>query len=305
MALWEPVHGVFTASPSWLPAMDFWDKFDWFPFIMTAAAAFITALVGAKVGASAAQKIAKKAKRIDELTAEIRAVNTGITIGMAILNAALSSKSQYIKPVKVRYEAEREKFQAAVKAGTGEAVLVIDRLKFLHVSMPTGDLQQLVMHKISSSGLALRAALALMDSDTRLGEAINHRNNLLDRFSKEDLPPGFSLADLYFGTAVAGGHNKEYRSTLDAVCSYNDEVIFFSLKLCKDLEAHGQVLVKEIKQLSDEPVGIITVNEEAAYRTGLVPSTREFESWLGGYKEVHAPRPPRKWWHWRRKKGHS
>lgn len=300
MASWEPIDGVFTASASWLPAMDFWDKFEWFPFIMTAAAAFITALVGAWFGASAAQKIAKKAKRIDELTAEIRAVNTGITIGNAILNAALSSKAQCIKPVKVRYEAQRAKYTAALKSGAGGGPLEIDHLRFLHESTPVGDLQQLVMQKISSSAPALRATLALAYSDTRLREAIAQRNLCLDRFAKKDLPPGFSLPELYFGIANEAGHNKEYPSTLEAICSYNDEMIFFALKLCKYLEGHGEVLVKEFKELSDEPVGIITVNEKVAYKTGLVPSTDGFESWLDAYREVRAPRP-RKWWRFWRK----
>lgn len=298
--LWEPVDGVFTASASWLPEMDSWDKFEWFPFVMTATAALITALVGAWLGAWAAQRIAKKAKRTDELTAEIRAVNTGITLGLAILNSALSSKDQYIKPVKVRYEAQRASFIAALKTGTGELRLVIDQLRFLHVSMPTVDLQQLVMQKISSSAFALRVALALVDSDARLRDAINQRNLCLDRYAKKDFPPGFTLPELYFGIANQIGQNKEYPSTLEAICSYNDEVIFFALKLCKDLEVHGQTLVRELKKLTDEPVGIITVNEDAAYKTGLVPSTDGFKSWLDGYREVRAPRP-RKWWHWRRK----
>lgn len=299
MDIWKPVNGVFTASPSWLPAMDFWDKFDWFPFIMTATAALITALVGAWLGAWAAQRIAKKAKRLDELTAEIRAVNTGITLAMSILNTAMAAKDQSIRPVKLRYENAREKFLTAGETGTGGGMIVIDQLKFLHASTPVADLQQLVMHKISSSAFALRVAVALMHSDTRLGEAISHRNGCLERFAKRELPSGFSLADVYFGLAVAAGQNKEYQSTLEAIYDYNDEVIFFSLKLCKDLEAHGQVLVKEIKRLSDDPVGIITVNEEVAYKTGLVPSEKGFQSWLGGYREVHVPRL-RKWWRfWR------
>ncbi|MEE9944936.1 hypothetical protein [Pseudomonas sp. 43(2021)] len=302
MVLWEPIDGVFTASASWLPAMDFWDKFEWFPFIMTAAAAFITALVGAWLGAWAAQRIASRNKLRDELQKELRSTNAGIMLAHTVVNLAYALKKQHIKRLKESYENDCKAFEqykqevAAGKEGISfEMAPNLDRLE--EITTPITHLQDIVMGKISTTGRAIASVAAMSDAIQNLNDTLRGRNGLIEKIKDDKLPAGAKIEDFYFGLPYAKGKvNLEYRCYVQALSLYTDDTIFFSIKLCDDLREHGLHVVKKFsKEFRGEAPGVSNFDWSKAEQEGLLPKDEDYESWLSGFQPSPEKEPLSRW----------
>ncbi|WP_025857562.1 hypothetical protein [Pseudomonas sp. CHM02] len=300
--LWEPVNGVYTASASWAPSINFWDKFEWFPFIMTATAALITALVGAWLGAWAAQRIAGKNKLRDELHKELRSTNAGIMLAHTVANVAYALKKQHIKALKESYENDCKAFECykqQVAAGNGRtAFQMAPNLDRLHeVTAPISALQDIVMGEISTTGRAIASVIALADALQNLNDALRGRNEIILKIKEDRLPSGAEVQHFYFGIPYAKGKaNLEYGCYVQALSLYTNDTIFFSMKLCDDLREHGLHVVKKYKkELQGKAPGVSDFNWSKAEQEGLLPKDEDYESWLSGFQSSREKEAPSKW----------
>jgi hypothetical protein len=76
---------------------------------------------GAFFGAQAAQRIVARGKERDELLTEIRNTNAATVVSFAICNTFLALKQQYIKPLKVNFDAQNVAFrQYAAQQNLGQ-----------------------------------------------------------------------------------------------------------------------------------------------------------------------------------------
>lgn len=289
--LWEPVNGVYTASASWAAAINFWDKFEWLPFIMTATAALITALVGAWLGAWAAQRIAGKNKLREELLKELRSTNAGIMLAHTVVNVAYALKKQHIKALKESYEDDCKAFEqykmevAAGNVGTAfQMAPCLDRLQ--EVAPPISALQNIVMGEISTTGRAIASVIALADALKNLNDALRGRNELILKIKEDRLPSGAEVQHFYFGIPYAKGKaNIEYGCYVQALSLYTNDAIFFSMKLCDDLREHGLHVVKKYKkELQGKAPEVSDFNWNKAKQEGLLPKDEDYESWLSGFQ---------------------
>lgn len=300
--LWEPVNGVFTASASWGARSDFWDKFEWFPFIMTATAALITALIGAWLGAWAAQRIAGRSKLRDELQKELRSTNTGIMLAHTIANLAYALKKQHIKALKESYDDDCKAFELykqKVAMGNGPAAFQmapnLNRLD--EITPPISALQNIVMGKISTTGRAIASVTALADAVKNLNDALKGRNELILIIKEDRLPAGAEIHHFYFGMPYAKGKaNLEYGCYVQALSLYTDDAIFFSMKLCDDLREHGiHVAKKYKKEFREESLGVSSFVWDKAEQEGLLPKDEDYESWLSGFQSAPEKKTFNKW----------
>lgn len=282
--LWEPVNGVFTASASWLPSLDF--SVDYWSLFTTV----IGALAGAWLGAWAAQRIAARHKLRDELQKEMRSTNAGIMLSHTITNLSYALKKQHIKKLKDNYDRDCLLFDLYKqgKANGAEKELFkispnLDRLE--EVAPPISALQTIVMGQISTTGRAIASVIALADAIGNLNDTLRGRNNLLEKVKEDKLPQGAKIEHFYFGIPYAEGKaNIEYGCYVQALWLYTNDIIFFSIKLSEDLREHGlHVVKKHKKNFRGDAPKVSDFDLSKAEQEGLLPKDEEYESWLSGF----------------------
>lgn len=301
MGLWEPVNGVFTASASWLPRLDFWDKFEWFPFFM----ATIGALAGAWFGAWAAQRIAAKNKLREDMQKEIRDTNVAIVLALGVVNSGAMLKRQQVRPLVISYESDCALCQKIMGKAPSERQ-VGERPKFslleIHeIAPPVHRLEDLVHRHLTTIGRALDSATQLSDSVANLNAALRHRNSLIEKFKRDDFPKGAQKEHFYFGLPYDNGQtNTEYGDTISGIGCYTDDVIFFASKLCEDLGGHGESLLRIYRRLKLGGVApsINQVDLSAAKSAGLIPDDIDYEAWTSGFSKIPAELPTSWWQFW-------
>jgi len=288
--LWADFTAVLAPlAPYWADIKDF------------ANSGFTAALAGAFAGAWAAQRIAERNKLREEWQKEIRNTNTGIVLASATCNLAYALKKQHITAMKESYDAdckEKDAYVLRVASGVPQAPLsVAPNLLSLHeISPPVDTLQEIVLGRLSTTGRALAATTAVADAIRNLNNAIEKRNELIERIKDEKLPEGARLHHFYFGMPYAEGKaNQEYGGYVTALALYTDDAIFFSIKLCDDLREHGLVIAKKYKKkFGGKAPGISNIDWKKGEEEGLLPKDEGYENWLDGFKPLE--KPALRWW---------
>lgn len=280
---WEPVDGVFTASASWLPTLDFLDKFEFFPFVMT--------VIGVLAGALFAQRIAERSKVRSEEKKELREVNTAIVVAFSIASVAYSLKKHHIKKLKDSYDADLQRFvahQENLKLGIPQPPFVINpEFNTFHpISPPVQSVQDIVLTRLSITGRALASVSAFSDAIANLNHAMINRNEILARLKDRNLPQGAEMRHMYLGIPYADGEaNNEYGTLVKAMALYVDDVLFFGIKLCEDLVKHGKPLAeRHHKKFGGEIPEIADPSWEKIKSEGLMPGEERYKSWLLGFQ---------------------
>lgn len=288
MDLWKPVGGVFTASPSWLPAMDFWNKFEWFPFLMTTAGA----LAGVYVGARYAQHIAERNRLRADETRELREINAAIVVSCSIVSLAYALKKQHIKALKESYDNDCRRhaaYKENMKLGIQQQPFEYNpNFNSYHpIAPPMQAVQEIVITRLSLTGRALATVTAFSDAVVNLNHAITSRNEILLRLKDRKLPPGAEKHHIYFGTPYADGEaNNEYGDLVGAMALYVDDVLFFGITLCEDLVKYGRLLADvHQKEFGGETPGITDPVLDKIKNEGLMPEKKNYEAWLSGFYE--------------------
>lgn len=298
--VWQATGGVFWLSAPLLPSLDFVRDFGWFSFFMTLAAT----LAGAFAGAWAAQRNNEKAKNIESLKKEIQVSNRGIMLTLSSFNVALAIKKQYVKDLKEQYESELKRLEEYKNKRPRppeafEAILMLHQIQTMN--FPIDALQNVIMDQ--SSDKALRALTSLGESIELLNNAIIRRNELIESFKAGAIPRGYTLDAMYFGQPVNGNTNKEYGSSIDGIYLYNNDVIFYSLKLCEYLREHALNVATKYKKITKSKASVCEFDVSEAVDNGLIPDDPEHRKWEAAFVDnSDEAQPDRMWYSFRWRK---
>lgn len=159
------------------------------------------------------------------------------------------------------------------------------------MNIPIEALQNVVMDQ--SSDKALRAVTSLSESIELLNNAIMRRSELIEGFKAD----GYSVETMYFDLPVNGNTNKEYGSSINGIFLYDNDVIFFSLKLCEYLCEHALKAVSKYKKISGNKVGVCELDISAATDEGLLPDEPAHKKWKKSFiEDSNATEVNRKWY---------
>lgn len=265
-----------------------------------ANSSFTTSLAGAFAGAIAAQRIAEKGKFREELVKEFQHTNAVISLATATACLALALKKQHVKALKNSYdddlrnfEAHKEKVLRRQIAANTPFEMNPNLLYLPEISPPTVTIQDIVISRLSTVGRTISAVTALTDAVGNLNGALSRRNGLLDSFKNKQFPNGADFHHMYFGLPYGETHtNQEYGGSIQAISLYTDDIIFFSIKVCEDLQDHGETLKKRYKsRLRGSPPRLSIVNFEKPRQDGLIPKDEDYVDWLSGFISVQEGTP--------------
>ena len=268
-----------------------------------ANSSFTTSLSGAFGGAIAAQRIAEKGRFREELVKEFQYTNSAIALATSAACVSLALKKQHVNKLKISYDADQEKFKAhkeKIVSGLvprNTPLEIMPNLLFLQgISPPIATIQEIILSRLSAGGRTIASVTALADSVENLNGALSKRNELLTGFKNNQLPEGATFEDMYLGLYYQERHiNQEYGSSIKAISLYTDDIIFFSVKLCEDLQYHSTTLIKRYKsKLRGAPPKTSTVDFEKPRQDGLIPKDEDYVEWLSGFVSIQEPIP--KWW---------
>ncbi|WP_460107422.1 hypothetical protein [Pseudomonas sp. H1_F01] len=297
--LWEPIHGVYTATASlfpWAASLPSIDAGEW-------GSALISAGVGAGIGAWMAGRIARNSKLRDELLAELRSIDVSITLCISIIDVAGALKKQHVTGLLKKYESDLERFDQykAAERRAGPFTLSINNLKFQAIAPPIVELQGLVLKGMSISPNGVKSMIALADAVGNLNGMIDAYNRLLEMFKDGGLPAGFTSEHYYLALPVRGVVNNEYGSAVRGMADYVDDIIFFAWKLSHCLTSQGVIVRDRYEELSGEKRLIRRVNS-IGKNADLIPPDSAYEEWMNGWeKDFSGVEKKRRWWHGKQK----
>ncbi len=279
--LWEPINGIYTATAPLIP----WSLS--IPSIDGAAwvGALKSAGFGAGVGAWMAGRIAERAKQKEELSDEINSIDVAITICASIIDLAGALKNQYSSKIQGDLNAALASFTAHIENENRNSPfeLIIENRKLQTVEPPILELQSLVFKQMTPTPNGVKSIIALKDSVANLNGMICAYNVLLEAFKKGDLPYGFKPAHYYLSIPVNGVVNNEYKSAVDGIATYTDDVLFFAHKLSQCLTLQGIKASVAFQKLTGEK-RIIRKLELFDKNTSLIPSDSSYEAWMRGWE---------------------
>ncbi len=250
------------------------------------------ALLGAFAGAKAAQLSSDRAKNRDELLAEVRAINSVLLMAIAILNTALSLKRQHVKPLKEKFDSERDRFlarQAYVKAGGQQAEEYLVTFDLVLVDFPRMDVESLqtrLFERITAPARATLAASQLSGIIDNLRDCFRRRAELVEGYKGvQDLP---LMTGLYFGLRSRDGRiHEEYPNTVAGMATLTDDVLFFSHVVIKDLAEHGGLVLARYKKLVPSAIErIISFDVSQRGVVDLMPAEELYRAWTSGFRKV-------------------
>lgn len=270
------------------------------------AIAFVGGLTGAVGGALGAQHIVERRRKRDELISELRAINSAITISHSACNSALSIKKQHFIDMQKQFMEDRARIvDIATRAAQGERSagkthFVADLQLFPGPTIPLETLKDLVFQRISAHGRPLALISAIEQAFVGLNDALVRREIQVKQFQSGAIPKEL-FPNYYFGLQLPNGDTpSEYKNLMEVIGSYLDDTIFFTERLCKELEVHGnRVRDSHLKKKGSEKAKariekrrggtvprISTVDFSGPRNSGLIPQDSDYSSWLDGLREM-------------------
>jgi hypothetical protein len=220
-----------------------------------------------------------------ELLKEIRVANAATMVAFGVSNTLLSSKKQLIRPHKDQFDRQKELIKEALLAQQkGEGVVIEFHADFRTLpplTLPLSLLQSQIFEKLSVD----KRPIALMTTLTQVSDGLNvsitKRNQLIDFYKTNTLPPNRIMA-LYFGFPFDGSQiNQEYADLMQAIYAQTDDVIFFSSQLSKDLSEHGDQLAASFKKQFGRNAPRITKPDFSKARDAdLMPDDKNYSDWF-------------------------
>jgi len=253
---------------------------------------FTAALAGAMIGALTANRISKKIQNKDELKKEFLQLNAAISLATATLTISLSLKINIVKELKTSYSdglKKRKDHECGIENGTIDPEtpfkLKVNLSVLQNISPPISAIQDIVFNRLSVPARGIAATAALSSAIENLNSALSRRNEILQTFNKNEFPEGATFEDFYFGLTYGDRQtNTEYGDIITAIYTYTNDVIFFSTKLCDDLQSHALTLNTHYKTQTKEKPPIVTMyNIPPKMRADFIPADKEYKSWLSGF----------------------
>lgn len=265
----------------------------WQFLISNLAIALVGAFAGAIGGALGAQRIVERSRKREERLKELRYTNAAIMVAHTICNSALMLKKQHVQPMResfLKSKADLEAFKAKRDAGQiaadAEFHLQLDMRTYPAPIVPVETLKHIVYQELSVVGRPLALVAVIEQSLIGLTAAIAKRDQLIQRFTDEDIPKGVHI-NYYFGLPLPGGHvNQVFPDLVEAIYIYVDDLAFFSSLLCDDLMKHGAKAREAlIKKFPKRVPHVSEVDFSGPMESGLIPPDTQYRDWLNAFVE--------------------
>lgn len=250
---------------------------------------FLSALAGAGFGVLGAQRLAERATRRKELLDALRQTNALIVLVATITNQALRIKKQHVAPLSTDYFHERKKAEAVnesylYKNQTGNIEFTFNMLRIPPFEMPIDILKNLSDSTQLMTGKSLALILMVEQSFVGMSHSIKFRTEQIERFKSQDLSTIISIQN-YFGLIRRDGCiDSLYHDSIVNVRDYTDDVIFFSVELVEELQAHANNIHKKLLKLTLDAGKVNTVDYSLPRQSGLIPPKENYDGWLSGFK---------------------
>jgi hypothetical protein len=243
---------------------------------------FSSALFGAGLGSYTAYIFSRRGKEFDDREQEIKFSNQGVLSAGNIANAAAGFKRQQTLPIRARYDKALKEFlsfEDRKHAGTLNPdeyyTLLAD---YQNLSTFRGPIEVLLRacEHTSPDGMVMMMAYTLQQSIEQLNEVIETRGSLIAEVKQ--LPPDAvkKRLALYFGHEHENGHDVRFKNIIEAIDSFTDDCIFFSVKVCHGFTAHGKKLRANNKRHST----IRAFDFDKMGASDVIPPDANYESWL-------------------------
>ncbi|WP_282347973.1 hypothetical protein [Pseudomonas sp. PS01301] len=289
--LWEPVCGVYSSNGSFLPCIGWLVDLGNSSFFTTV----FGALAGAFAGAWAAQRIATRSKLREELIKEIRSTNSALLLGQVIFNVAVTTKIEWSRTLQENFDEELEIFKKHGDDFVKHLSRPLNLETIKCAPMPIDQLSHLVLTEISSSTAAMRAFVQLQISTHSYAHAHGQRNALIKRFQDGDFQKPLRFEDMYFGETYKKITNTEYKDSLRSINKFNDDTIFYCLKMCESLYDHAAELKKRYKEITNAKITIQKLIVSPDLDPDVIPKDELYAGFLAGHINLQSPVAP-PWW---------
>lgn len=253
------------------------------------ASALIGSLAGAFAGALAAVTMEERKQKRALLLAEIRTTNVAIVLALTICNAFLSSRKQHVGLIKSAFTAQKknfDEFRRARERGeistTTQLELRADLQQIPPLEAPIHVLQDHVLNRLTFlNGRPVALAVQLDQSTNLLNAAHRNRNASCEEFRSGRRPVN---PHTYLGVPKEGHTDVSYPNFIEQIDAYTDDCIWFSNRLCKDLEEHGnEIRAKFVERFGRDCPHINKPDFSRQEAEGLIPPDQKFSDWLSGF----------------------
>lgn len=247
--------------------------------------------LGAFAGAWAAQFIAERVKIRDQLLKEIRGVNAAVPLAYGITEAFLAIKAQFVKPLYDRYQADLADLLLHHEyAGKNEVFHFNADLRTIQpFEIAAEPLQQAVFGLTMAPSRVLALSSVIGRTSSLFIDIVTERNRLVAQFQSGDFHP-----NIYFGLHAENRVDLRYRTALEGISSYSDDLIFFSKLLGDDLVRYGKELREQLPaKFRSLARGVVAADFDSA--NALLPGPGPYKSWDTNFVTPEKPRSLNFW----------
>lgn len=182
-------------------------------------------------------------------------------------------------------------YREKVKKGLikGKKEIEIDA-KFVDIKMqrvPIDVLKDQIFDKLSLQSRPIALFVSIDNSNNQINTALKNLESFKNSLSQVN--PNHELYTcLYLGLEYNGNVNTFYSDSVYMLKLSTDNMIFFSYKLCEDLQEYGNTLLAKYKDKhrGDVP-SIHRLDFSMAIKAGLIPKEDEYQEWLQGFEDIH------------------
>ncbi len=270
--------------------------------LLALVVAIIIPLSASFFGAWTAQRIAERNRSRDDILKEIRSTNAAISLAMSVCNTAMAIKRQQVATVKRDFDQAKANFVEHVRQRQTGQIQGNTPYRFTLplMTLPTpkfaiDSLRGVVLDRITVLGRAIHLTLELAEFAPRLVACMEARNQLVEGIKKAGGVNSDEAAHRLFGLSLADGqHDLTFEHTLSGIVTITDDIVFFSHRLCKDLQKHGHWLVdKYRKRFGGSFPHIVDIDFSERIADGTIPPATQYADYMTKFME--ARRPPDRW----------
>jgi len=237
---------------------------------------FISAGIGAIFGAW----LTSRAQSKRAIVRELHALRAAQALCFSIGNRVLSLKKQHILKLKNDYDQATAAYEAAIVDETTTAIDIRFDLQVLSkIDFPIENLEKIIFDKclLNTQGLATLATLA--DATHELNSAIEFRTELISKGQPPDLEQKIAA---YLGLYLNGSVDERFRNNIDALYSYTNDCIFFSISLDKAICERENAIRRRNWQFWLPGTKLAPIDWKFTEHQ-LIPESADYAGWTRGF----------------------
>lgn len=243
----------------------------------------LLAIVGSFLGAFGGAWVIERNQDKKNLLEELRNTNAAVMATFHIFSSMLNRKKNDILPVIQDFELQKS---ALKKAEQGAGEIFRPNFSLLEVFLLNlATLEDILFRRLNLNAKALAAYSELAKFTSLLDTSITRRNTKLEKWKTEKFD---TIVNEFFGFSTRQNDQKSsgnrgdqtFPKNLDAMHSYVDDCIFYSMLLCKELIRHGKKLHEKLANSDDiRPIDIRFED----INSDLIPERPEHKNWLNQF----------------------